>query len=161
MLLWTDRRGSKSLLLVCFFGSKLKHVQVTAMNIMLPFVQKWKLSIAAAAKIDSRHLIQCCTLPKKNNNNKKKTRHIHSDNWCYLKTCVVLFFKLVISLLQTKCSYTILYCTVGCRLASKLSCHLVRSCVSIFGCCCFREYTGQIGLTFWEANFKARTLIWI
>lgn len=53
-----------------FFSSKLKHVQVTAMNIMLPFVQKWRLSIAAAAKIDSRHLIQCCTLPKKKQNKK-------------------------------------------------------------------------------------------
>lgn len=87
-----------------------------------------------------------------------KKRHLHSDNWCYLKTSVVLFFKLVISLLQTKCSYTILYCTVGCCLASKSSCDLVWSCVEMvfFGCWCFREHTGQIGLTFWEAKFKVR-----
>ncbi len=41
------------------------------------------------------------------------------------------FFKLVISLPQTKCSYTILYCTVGCQLASKSSCDLAWSDVSL------------------------------
>lgn len=100
--------------------------------------------------------------------------YIAKKNWSYTFWQLVLFknicgafFKLVISLLQTKCSYTILYCTVGCCLASKSSFDLVRSRVWMvfFGCCCFREYTDQIGLTFWVANFKARkfnrTFIWI
>lgn len=127
MLLWTDLRVSKYFLLfvyllVCLFvfGYKWKHVQVNAMNILLPFVQKWRLSIAAAAKSYSRqrwHRFQCCTLPK------KKNKPTHFDNWCYLKTSVVLFFKLVISCFS-KCSCTILYCTASCRLASKLSCDL-------------------------------------
>lgn len=66
------------------FGFVFSEWTEAGADVLLPFAQQWRSSIAAAAKRYSRywwHSIQCCTLPKKN----KKTCHIHSDNWCYLK----------------------------------------------------------------------------
>jgi len=67
--------------------------------------------------VSSRHLIQCCTFIAK-----KTTSYTFWQLVLFKHICGAsfLFFKLDVSLLQTKCSYAILYCMVAVGQRSNL-----------------------------------------
>lgn len=135
-------------------GHRQKHVPVDGWRFLRLSASKWRWSIAAAAQSSTWHWsrsVQCCTLPK--------THHIHSDNWCYLMTSVVLSWFIWGGLFPCfRQNVATQSCTVLWVAVWPVS-HLVRSGASdswgfFSDCCCFREYTDQIGLTFCAANLK-------